>query len=151
MSLPRINKTRFIVAALGLTVALLTGVGAMAATCKISGGPLSLNFGALDPAAAFDVTSLPGAVILNCGGGMPYSVSVDNGLYFAAGKRRLSSGAWFIPYTITNALPITGVGAGVGGPGSDIIIDLTGAINGADYVNAVPGSYSDTMVITVAF
>jgi len=123
----------------------------MAATCKISGGPWSLNFGALDPATGADVTSLSGTVILNCGSGLPYSVGLDNGLYSAAGRRRLSSGAWFIPYTIANALPITGVGTGLGGPGSDIIIDLTGVISGADYVNAVPGSYGDTLVLTISF
>lgn len=136
---------------MGLAIALLAGATVMAATCKISGGPWSLNFGTLDPAGATDVTSLSGAVVLNCGGGLPYSVSLDNGLYFASGRRRLSNGAWFVPYTITNALPITGVGAGVGGPGSDVIIDLTGAINGVDYVNAVPGAYGDTLVLTILF
>lgn len=151
MSLPSINKLKIILAALILAGALLTSAPVIAATCKISGGPWSLNFGTLDPSFATDVTSLPSAVVINCGAGLPYSVSLDNGLYFAAGKRRLSNGAWFIPYTFTNALPITGVGTGVGGPISDIIIDLTGAVIGADYVNAVPGTYSDTLVLTISF
>ena len=151
MSLPNINRTREIAAALVLSVALLTGVSALAATCRISGGPDPLIFGALDPANAVNVTSLPGAMVLNCGDGLPYSISIDNGLSFAAGKRRLSSAAGFIPYTISNALPITGVGIGAGGPSSDIVIDLTGAINGTDYINAAPGTYSDTLVITVSF
>ncbi|MBI5885731.1 MAG: spore coat protein U domain-containing protein [Deltaproteobacteria bacterium] len=151
MSNPVINRTKTIVAALGLAAAFLAGASAMAATCKISGGPWSLNFGTLDPALGNDITSLSGTVVLNCGAGLPYSVSLDNGLYFASGRRRLSNGAWFIPYAITTALPVTGVGAGVGGPASDIIIDLTGAINGVDYVNAVPGAYGDTLVLTILF
>jgi spore coat protein U-like protein len=51
----------------------------------------------------------------------------------------------FIPYSLSLS-PTTGTGSG---PATPITLTIDGSILNADYVNALAGNYSDTVVLTI--
>jgi spore coat protein U-like protein len=120
--------------------------------CRFSGvtSSAALNFGNLDPANPVDRT-VNSSVNFRCNGGSPmatFFISDDDGLYEtglnANRMRHTTTITEFIPYTFT-LNPITGTI-----PRNTLqTLTLTGTVNGTDYQNAVPGTYLDSVVITI--
>ena len=62
----------------------------------------------------------------------------------------MQSGTNYINYGI--ALGATAVGTGTGmGAGQDKTVTMDATVANNDYVNAVPGAYTDTMVLTITY
>lgn len=119
--------------------------------CLLSAPSAVLNFGALDPANAVLVT-VSTTMTFNCKGKdnpVFYTITHDNGLNSIAPNttRMINSAAvpaQYLPYTFT-LLPSSGsVPKNV-----DTLLTIQGTIAAADYVNAVPGAYADTVIITI--
>jgi hypothetical protein len=120
--------------------------------CRFSGATSSaaLNFGNLDPANPVDRT-VNTTVNFRCNGGSrnaTFFISDDDGLYEtglnANRMRHATLVTEFIPYTFT-LNPITGTV-----PRNTLqTLTITGTVNGTDYQNAIPGLYSDTVVLTI--
>jgi hypothetical protein len=120
--------------------------------CRFSGvtSSAALNFGNLDPANPVDRT-VNTTVNFRCNGGSrnaTFFISDDDGLYEtglnANRMRHATLVTEFIPYTFT-LNPITGTV-----PRNTLqTLTITGTVNGTDYQNAIPGLYSDTVVLTI--
>lgn len=119
--------------------------------CLLSAPSAVLSFGTLDPAVAVLVT-VSTTMTFNCKGKdnpVFYTITHDNGLNsIAPGATRMINSAavpvQYLPYTFT-LLPSSGsVPKNV-----NTLLTIQGTIAAADYVNAVPGAYVDTVVITV--
>lgn len=154
------NMKRLILTAMAMITAVMVSGAAMAATntmtvsasvtgtCRFSSPVSTLAFGALDPSSAADGA---GSVNINfwCTRGTAYSMTNDDGLYEtgvnANRMRHAVNPAEFIPYSISYAAAGTGLGAT-----TPITLTVSGAILNADYINALEGAYSDTVVLTVA-
>jgi spore coat protein U-like protein len=144
---------------LGSLVAIaLLGVPATArangGTCLFQFKGLSLNFGPLDPSSGINVPAAMSPSTANAdkaGDCQPtnqtMTISADNGLNFS-GSRRLKhvASADFIAYSLTG-IPVTPAR-----PGNNnyITFAFSGTIMSTAYENARAGSYSDTVIITVA-
>ena len=151
---------------LGLAVAasLLAAAGALAAgdhtvtigavilsnsNCRFNtASPSTLAFGNIDPSSTTDASA---SLVLNyrCNGGDPivvWSVSGNNGLYPAAGMRRLrhTNTVNFLPYSLN--LPLNGVTP----RNTNQNLTLTGTIAVADFTIAIGGNYSDQVVLSIA-
>lgn len=127
-------------------------------------GTLFLAFGTLNPSVGTNAVATLTVGTLNANQvgacnptGQIMTLSANNGLNFAAGKRNLRSGANRIPYTLAGSGGgWTGTGAGPwtrNRPGNAAYVavpPLTATILGTDYVDAAAGAYSDTLVLTVA-
>lgn len=117
--------------------------------CKFSSTAQTFTFGTLDPSAAVLTAGSGASVKYKCTKGTAAtSVTAGNGLNFLAASRRMSNGTDFIPYSLTVA---GGTQTGLGfSAGKDLNLTLTGSVLAADYVDVSAGSYSDTVVLTVA-
>lgn len=116
--------------------------------CKFSSTLQTFTFGTLDPSAAVATTGSGASVKYKCTKGTAAtSVVADNGLNFTT-SRRMKNGTNFIPYSLT----VTGgTQTGLGfSAGKDLDVGLAGSVAAADYEDAAAGSYSDTVVLTVA-
>lgn len=128
----------------GISVTVLTN-----SNCKFTTLPgTTLAFGALNMSGAGPATAQLTAAF-KCGGSAPtavYSVTPSNGLHFGGGTRRLqhTNAVDHIPYSLV-ASPATGSVA----KNTIVNVTITGSIALADYLDAVEGSYSDTVVISV--
>ncbi|MHB8109706.1 MAG: spore coat protein U domain-containing protein [Syntrophorhabdaceae bacterium] len=117
-------------------------------TCKFTTTGTAVAF-TLDPSAtgpASGVVTTPPQFW--CTKGMTFNVTDNNGTNFS-GSRRMKHATLteYIPYSFAYS-PTTGTGAGKNGAAQTIII--TSAVALADFQDASAGSYSDTVVITVA-
>lgn len=133
-----------------LFVPVLAGPSS-AYTCSFIGAAAPLNFGALDPAVANDV-SVTTTVSIRCtGAGTPplaLSLDDDDGLYETGPNlnqmlNTLYAGE-YLPYSIS----YTAAGSVSRGQRLDIVI--TGTVMGIVYQDASIGTYTDTIVFTVA-
>ncbi|ENW85094.1 hypothetical protein F906_02882 [Acinetobacter pseudolwoffii] len=104
-----------------------------------------------------------GAVMTTCNAGTPYSIYLDNGKHFESG-RRMSSGSNYLPYQLykesarTNIWNTDGGTSNINGSGG---VSLTGT--GSQQTTPVfgritqgtvlppPGSYTDTVIVTVTY
>jgi spore coat protein U-like protein len=128
--------------------------GSVPATCAISASPLA--FGTYQASANRDATA---AVAVNCTNSAPYQVSLGSGQNVSGGTRRMSSSAaGFLGYSLysNNARTTlwgdgTAIGAKLGGIGSGSSQSLTvyGRIPANQYTR--PGSYSDSVFVTVEY
>lgn len=116
--------------------------------CKFSSAAQTFTFGTLDPSAAVVTAGSGASVTYKCTKGTaPTSLTAGNGSNFS-GSRRMTNGTDFIPYTLTVA---GGTQPGLGfSTGKDLSLTLTGSVAAADYVDVSAGSYTDTVVLTVA-
>lgn len=106
--------------------------------CSITGGTLA--FGELTPLTAPLVTANSAGVQVACTNGTAYTLLADKGTTANPGK--LANGTSTIDYTIS----FTGSGTGTGSP---VAVPITGTIAAGSYNGAAPGSYTDTIVLTV--
>ncbi len=111
----------------------------------------TLNFGNLDPTNPIDVTVSTTATI-RCAGNAAnatFFISDDDGLYETGPDANRMRNAVvlteFLPYSLALS-PITATIP----KNTDQIITISGTVLGADYQTAYVGSYSDTVIITVA-
>lgn len=119
--------------------------------CLLSAPSAALNFGILDPSNPIPVT-VSTTMTFNCKGKdnpAAYSITRNDGLnsVVPGATRMINSAAapvQYLPYTFT-LLPSSGsVPKNV-----DTLLTIQGTVIAADYVNAVPGAYTDTVVITI--
>lgn len=128
--------------------------GSVSPTCSVSSG--TLDFGDYATAAAALGTA---TVSVNCSSGAPYNISLGGGQNLNGTTRRMArSGGGFLNYELfSNALRTlawgdgTGTGAKVSGTGSGASQSRTiyGRIPAGQ--SAAPGSYTDSVLITVDY
>lgn len=121
----------------------------------------NVAFGTYDPLAATPTTSAF-AIAMDCTAGLPYSLTLDQGLNSAAGtclspERRLSDGLghhlnYTLEYTFT-----PGVDIGCSSD-NDYAYVGTGGLNARSFTGRIlpgqiqdAGSYTDTVVATISF
>lgn len=123
----------------------------VAAVCSAITAPATVTF-TLDPAVGTPVT-VSNNVTFRCSKTTPYALTKDLGLNSGscAGVNCMTDGAAnFINYSIV--LGGTAVGAGTGmGAGQDKTVTMDATVASLDYVNAAPGVYNDTMVLTLTY
>lgn len=124
--------------------------------CTFSTAARTLPFGTLDPSAAADQTGVAtsGAIQYKCTNGVtPATLSVNNGLYVDSGNRRLKRTTPatndYMIYTLSVTNPVATAGQGFSA-GKERTITITGGLAGAQYEDALYGTYTDTVTITVA-
>lgn len=119
----------------------------VAGTCKFLATP-DAAFGALDPAVGNNATA-SAAVKFWCSKNATYSLAADNGANYdtSTSRRRLKGPGTndYIPYNLS---PIAASGTGLG-KSSPITVTVGGTIQGADYVNATQGNYSDVVQLSI--
>lgn len=157
-------------AAFALLLCAAAGKSHAAADCAITA--VSLNFGAYDPATTLADDSV-GTVTVTCrhvsGGAqrVSYSVSLSNGLFgTTAATRAMSAGAARLGYNVFTDPARTQVwGNGTGGTviASGAVTIGPGVGNGTktfmhtvygripQLQDAAPGTYNDTLVLTLTF
>lgn len=120
-------------------------------TCKFSTNSLTLDFLTIDPSATVDRT-VNQTLTFVCNGSSAsasWFVSAGNGLYSTGpGARRMRNTAVtteFLPYSL-NVSPTSGTAA----KGSTVTLSIAGTVAMADFQMATPGSYSDSVTITVS-
>ena len=119
----------------------------------------TLAFGNLDPTVG---TNKDATTSLNfkCSKGVTYTIQANDGSNADGPTNRMTNGTDFIPYTFcytTDTTPITPcnsdtspvTGTGLGG-GTTVTLNISGTVLGADYINVSPGSYSDTVTVTLS-
>lgn len=119
--------------------------------CKFNSKTSNLNFGNLDPVNPIDKTTNT-SITFRCGGSAPsatFSVTDDDGLYEtgpnANRMRHTTITTEYLPYSLT-LNPTSGTVP----KNTDQTLTITGTVKGVDYQDALSGSYSDTVVISVA-
>lgn len=118
--------------------------------CLFNSATSTLNFGSLDPANPVNVTTST-TIIFRCVGSAPlatFFISDDDGLY-ETGPDANRMGhtvlpAQFLPYSLTLS-PTTATVPRL----TNQTLTVTGTVLGVDYQAAYPGSYSDTVIITI--
>jgi len=136
----------------GLAVAgdsnTLTVSASVSGNCKFNSPNSTLAFGALDPNSTADA-SASASVTFWCTKGSAYSISDDDGLYESGPNanrmRHATDTTEYIPYSL-GYTPATGNGGGKTNP---ITLSISGTISNTNYVNALAGSYSDTVTLTI--
>lgn len=126
----------------------LTVSASVVGTCKFSTGTSTLAFGGMDPSSAADATAA-GSVTFWCTRGASYSLVDDDGLHETAPNanrmQHTTDTTEYIPYSLSLS-PTSGSGSG---PSTPVTLTINGTVANADYVNALAGSFGDTVVITV--
>jgi spore coat protein U-like protein len=120
--------------------------------CSFSAnGTMGLSFGTIDPSSGGPVvSSVTAGAVAEVGECKNFTMSVtaDNGLNIGpSGSRRMrnAAGTSFIPYALT--MPAN---RPMPGNGRYVPVGITGTITAADYENAMVGSHSDSVIVTVA-
>jgi len=119
--------------------------------CKFNTAAATLNFGNLDPSNPVDVTASATFVFKCVGSDDPATFAMidDDGLYEtgpnANRMRHATDGAAYLPYGISLNPTSGSIPRNV-----NQNLTVTGTITGANYQTAIAGSYSDTVVISIA-
>jgi len=110
----------------------------------------NLNFGTLDPDNPVDVTRTA-TLRFRCSGrdvNVVFSISDDDGLHESGpGAKRMrheTDPAYYLPYSMTMS-----PSSGTVRRNTNQILTVEGTVRGADYGNAVPGDYADTVTVTI--
>lgn len=119
--------------------------------CRITGSTnLTLAFGTIEPASATNATASASTTI-RCAGTdkfATYSFTAGDGQNpLGAGERRMRHGAVMTEF-LSYALSVSPASATIA-KGATLLITFTGTITPAEFQNAVGGSYSDTVAITL--
>jgi len=119
--------------------------------CKFNSKTATLNFGNLYPANPIDKTTST-SITFRCGGSAPnatFSITDDDGLYEtgpdANRMRHTTVTTEYLLYSLT-LNPTSGTVP----KNTDQTLTITGTVKGVDYQDALAGSYSDTVVISIA-
>ena len=162
------QRTAFLKAAIAAALIAATGVASaggthtitvsasVTGTCVVNTATSTLAFGTLDPATGGTVNATWSGGTFRCTTGTPYTITSDDGLWESStgganNRMKLSSATDCstatncIRYTMTKAANGTGVGMT-----TNVTFAVTGSTDLADYQNAAAGSFSDTVVLTVA-
>jgi spore coat protein U-like protein len=120
-------------------------------TCSISASNMTFSSITTGTTSNTDATS---SLTVNCSQGTPYTVSLDGGKNYSAG-RRLASGASYINYYFysdagrssewDSAAPQSGTGSG-----SDQNVTVYGRIPSGQSIGYT-GSYADTVIATITY
>jgi spore coat protein U-like protein len=143
--LPLVVTSCFAPAAMAATTTVPVSA-TVVGTCQFnSSGSVSFT---LDPSSAADATGTVSAQPrFWCTNGTSYTISDDFGVNEAtpgSAPRRMTDGTNFIPYSFTYTA--SGTGAGKNSP---ITMDISATVLNADFVNAVAGTYTDTVTLTI--
>ena len=118
--------------------------------CKFNSKTSNLNFGNVDPANPIDKTTST-SITFRCGGSPPsatFSITDDDGLYEtgpdANRMRHTTVTTEYLLYSLT-LNPTSGTVP----KNTDQTLTITGTVKGVDYQDALSGSYSDTVVISI--
>jgi len=118
--------------------------------CKFRSTSAALDFGVLDPGNAVDVT-MATSLEFRCMGSSPiatYAISDDDGMHETGPNTNrmghLSVPTEFLPYGMT-----VSPDSGMVPKGEYRTLTVSGTVRGPDYRNSLPGTYSDTVVITI--
>jgi spore coat protein U-like protein len=121
------------------------------AQCTVVGGTLSFNsVGVLNSNVDASTTISP-----NCASGVPYTISLDGGQHggTSATSRKMANGAGSIVYGLFSDTARTqgwyGASVSATGTGSAQSISVYGRV--APQTTPAPGTYTDTVVITVTY
>jgi spore coat protein U-like protein len=132
----------------------------ISSSCTLATTPLNFG-GALTSTTTADTDVLVNATV-TCTNDSPFNVGIDNGLNFSGG-RRMSSGANFLPYTVSvdafGVTSYTAVGTfGTTGNFNSALTGITGANTVAIYgqipqqvTSPASGTYTDTLTVTVNY
>lgn len=113
--------------------------------CKIT-ATAPVSFGALDPAAAIDV-SANGSVTFWCTKNATYTLALNNGSNALLSQKRMKGpGATdFIGYALT---PASTAGAGQGKT-TPIVVSVAGVVTAAAFADAATGNYTDAVTVNI--
>lgn len=132
-----------VIAADSATVAVS---GTVVGTCKFNGGG-SVSF-TLDPSVGGVATGTVTQPTFWCTRGSTYTITDDKGLHENGSIFRMQHGTTlteFIPYTFTYTAGGTG-----SGKSTAITMNIASTVAQADYIDALVGSYADTVTLTIA-
>lgn len=126
----------------------VTAVVLSASRCRFGGGRSRINL-VIDPSSSAPVVGTR-SITFRCRGNAPvasYAISADNGLYGASPStmrmRHATSPGNFLHYTL--AYPTSGITP----RNRRTTINVTATVMPADFQNALMGSYSDTVTLTI--
>ena len=118
--------------------------------CKFRSKTAALSFGELHPSEPEDRT-VATSITFRCVGSASqatFAITDDDGLYKtgldANQMRHATDTAEYLPYTLT-LTPTSGTVP----KNTDQTLIISGTVKGEDYQNALMGSYSDTVVISI--
>jgi spore coat protein U-like protein len=118
--------------------------------CKFKSKTAALSFGDLHPSEPVDRT-VAASITFRCVGSAPqatFAITDDDGLYEtgpdANQMRHSTDTAEYLPYTL-----ILTPTSGTIPKKADQTLTILGTVKGVDYQNALMGSYSDTVVISI--
>ncbi len=122
-------------------------------TCKITTAAGTLAFGAIDPSlVAANVTTNTTFAYKCTTGTTPTSMSNNLGLNAGAGTQaKMVSGANTLNYSVAFAAATLTAGTGFGTGSVATTITENGTIVAVDAQNAIAGTYTDTVTITLNF
>jgi spore coat protein U-like protein len=119
--------------------------GLVVGTCKFnSGGTVSFN---LDPSVGGVATGTVTQPAFWCTRGSIYTITDDKGLNETGSVFRMlhtTTANEYIPYTFTYTTTGTGKGKSTA-----ITMDIASTVAETNYINALVGSYADTVTLTI--
>lgn len=137
--------------AAGNTMVLVSATVLSKSNCKFNAATAALNFGNLDPATPVDKT-VTTSITFVCNGSAAnatFSITDNDGLYEtglnANRMRNTTVTTEYLPYGLTYNPQTSTVPKGV-----NQTLTISGTVLGVDYQDAYVGSYSDTVVLTIA-
>ncbi|HEX9191762.1 MAG TPA: spore coat protein U domain-containing protein [Candidatus Deferrimicrobiaceae bacterium] len=114
-------------------------------TCRfLSTGTISF---ALDPSSGGVANGTVGQPTFWCTRGTNFTITDDDGLWESGTTHRMRHATVtteYIPYSFT----YTSTGTG-GGRGTTVTMDIASQVLNADFINALAGSYADTVTLTI--
>lgn len=139
------------VMAAGTNTLSITAAVLSKSNCKFKSATSTLDFGTLDPSSPANVNAST-TVLFVCNGSAPnatFLVSDDDGLFETAPNanqmRHATVLTEFLPYSLTLNPTSATVPKGV-----DQTLTISGTVTSADFQNALMGTFSDTVIITLA-
>ena len=132
-------------AAYGADSHTITVSAAVAGNCKFQGASTSTISLTIDAAATTTINQI-GNVTYRCTNGTAPAFVMASGSTASGTGGNLIQGAESIPYTYSSTN--TGAGTGMGG-GNDKTLAVTVSVNQANAASVTPGTYTDTIAVTL--
>ena len=133
------------------SVLSVTAVVLSKGNCRFNSSTANLSFGSLDPSNPVDknaTTTLTFRCQANGNKLVTFSITDDDGLYETGPKaprmRHATQTTEYLPYSLSLS-PSAGSVPKV----TDIPLAISGTVRGVDYENALPGDYSDRVIISI--